>query len=152
MVAGLLGILKAGGAYVPLDPSYPIERLRWMIEDAEVSVLLTQHHWLESFGNTKAKLICLDRDWEAIAQASEANPINQTSADDLAYVVYTSGSTGTPKGVAIPHRAVNRLVCNPNYMQWQVSDRVAQVSNISFDAATFENLGRFTEWCSTSRD
>ncbi|HEY9640849.1 MAG TPA: amino acid adenylation domain-containing protein, partial [Coleofasciculaceae cyanobacterium] len=141
MVAGLLGILKAGGAYVPLDPSYPIERLRWMIEDAEVSVLLTQHHRLESFGDTEATLICLDRDWEAIAQASEANPTNQTNADDLAYVVYTSGSTGTPKGVAIPHRAVNRLVCNPNYMQWQVSDRVAQVSNLSFDAATFEIWG-----------
>ncbi|XHX79764.1 MAG: amino acid adenylation domain-containing protein [Stenomitos frigidus ULC029] len=141
MVAGLLGILKAGGVYIPLDPSYPIERLRWMIEDADVSILLTQHQWLEPFGEMEVTCVCLDRDWEAIAQASEANPINQTSADHLAYVVYTSGSTGTPKGVAVSHRAVNRLVCNPNYMQWDVSDRVAQVSNISFDAATFELWG-----------
>ena len=141
MVAGLLGILKAGGAYVPLDPSYPIERLRWMIEDAEVSVLLTQYQCLERLGAVEVTCVCLERDWEAIAQASEDNPITRTVADDLAYVIYTSGSTGTPKGVAVTHRAVNRLVCNPNYMQWQVSDRVAQVSNISFDAATFEIWG-----------
>ncbi len=141
MVAGLLGILKAGSVYVPLDPAYPVERLRWMMEDANVSVLLTQHHWLESLGEMGRTCVCLDRDWEAIAQASEANLVNQISADDLAYVVYTSGSTGTPKGVAVPHRAVNRLVCNPNYMQWHTHDRVAQVSNISFDAATFEIWG-----------
>ena len=141
MVAGLLGILKAGGAYVPLDPAYPLDRLRWMMKDADVSVLLTQHRWLESFDDTEATVICLDRSWEAIAQSSDTNPISQTTANDLAYVVYTSGSTGTPKGVAVPHRAVNRLVCNPNYMQWKTSDRVAQVSNLSFDAATFEIWG-----------
>ena len=37
MVVGLLGILKAGGAYVPLDPEYPIERLRFILEDAQLS-------------------------------------------------------------------------------------------------------------------
>ena len=141
MVAGLLGILKAGAAYVPLDPAYPFDRLRWMMQDAGISVLLTQYQWLTSFEDVAVTLICLDRDWETIAQASEDNSINRTSADDLAYVVYTSGSTGTPKGVAVPHRAVNRLVCNPNYMQWDTSDRVAQVSNLSFDAATFELWG-----------
>ena len=140
MIAGLLGILKTGGAYVPLDSAYPSDRLRWMMQDAEVSVLLTQHRWLEQFGESKA-IIYLDRDWEAIAQACEDNLEIQTSANDLAYVVYTSGSTGTPKGVAVPHQAVNRLVCNPNYIQWESSDRVAQVSNISFDAATFEIWG-----------
>lgn len=141
MIAGLLGILKVGGAYVTLDPSYPIDRLRWMMQDADISVLLTQHQWLDRLGEVAVVCVCLDRDWEAIAQASETNPITQTTADDLAYVVYTSGSTGTPKGVAVTHRAVNRLVCNPNYIQWGTSDRVAQVSNISFDAATFEIWG-----------
>ena len=77
MVAGLLGILKAGAAYVPLDPSYPIERLRWMMDDAGVSVLLTQHRWLERLGEVEVTCVCLDRDWEAIAQASEDNPITQ---------------------------------------------------------------------------
>ncbi|MBC1298552.1 non-ribosomal peptide synthetase, partial [Nostoc sp. UCD122] len=60
---------------------------------------------------------------------------------NLAYIIYTSGSTGKPKGVAVPHKAVNRLVCNTNYIKLLPSDKVAQASNTSFDAATFEIWG-----------
>lgn len=143
MVASLLGILKAGGAYVPLDLAYPPERLRFMLEDAQVSVLLTQQELAPLFnqGWEDQPIVCLERDWEAIATESEENPVNQTTADNLAYVVYTSGSTGTPKGVPVPHRAVNRLVSNTNYITWEPGDKVAQCSNISFDAATFEIWG-----------
>ncbi len=191
MVACLLGILKAGGAYIPLDPTYPSERLQFMLEDAGVSILLTQQDFelgttgedsqinslkeqtksiqnqippapreLNSVASSgfplkkgdgrgikggakiqNLKVVCLERDWEAIAHYSEENLSNQTTADNLAYVVYTSGSTGTPKGVAVPHRAVNRLVCNTNYITWEPEDKVAQCSNISFDAATFEIWG-----------
>ena len=56
-------------------------------------------------------------------------------------MIYTSGSTGTPKGVAVPHQAVNRLVWNTNYIALGASDKVAQASNASFDAATFEIWG-----------
>ncbi len=154
MVAGLLGILKAGGAYVPLDPTHPPERLQFMLEDAQVSVLLTQRDFISrdakfhasTIQNPKSKIqnlkvVCLERDWEAIALSSEENLINHTTVDNLAYVVYTSGSTGTPKGVAITHRAVNRLVCNTNYISLEPGDKVAQCANISFDAATFEIWG-----------
>ncbi|MBW4487625.1 MAG: amino acid adenylation domain-containing protein [Trichocoleus desertorum ATA4-8-CV12] len=141
MVAALLGILKVGGAYVPLDPTYPPERLRFMVEDAQISVLLTQTSYREQFQDCSAQVICLDQVWSAIAQASEENLPSQITAEDLAYVVYTSGSTGQPKGVAVPHRAVNRLVRDTNYIQIYPGDRVAQVSNVSFDAATFEIWG-----------
>jgi len=168
MVASLLGILKAGGAYVPLDPTYPPERLQFMLEDAQVSVLLTQRDFglpildfrldtTDQDSETKEankppnliqnhliqnpKVVCLEKDWEAIAQESEQNLTNQTTVDSLAYVVYTSGSTGTPKGVAVTHRAVNRLACNTNYITFEPGDKVAQCSNISFDAATFEIWG-----------
>jgi len=139
-IASLLGILKAGGAYVPLDPTYPPERLQFMLEDAQVSVLLTQSDNPTS-KISNLKVVCLEKDWEAIAQESEENPIHRTTVDNLAYVIYTSGSTGTPKGVAVPHRAVNRLVCNTNYIALEPEDRVAQCANISFDAATFEIWG-----------
>ncbi|MBW4637350.1 MAG: amino acid adenylation domain-containing protein [Gloeocapsa sp. UFS-A4-WI-NPMV-4B04] len=139
MVASELGILKAGAAYVPLDPTYPPERLKFMLEDAQVSVLLTEQALAPLFDQSWGKrIVCLEQHWEAIALGSEESLINQTALDDLAYVVYTSGSTGTPKGVAVPHRAVNRLVCNTNYITVAPGDKVAQCSNISFDAATFE--------------
>src|SRR6478672_2780412 len=117
MVVGLLGVLKAGGAYVPLDPTYPVERLRFMIEDAQITVLLTQSHYQAQFQDCPVEVICVDQVWAAIAQESEENLPNAVTSGDLAYVVYTSGSTGKPKGVTVPHRAVNRLVCNTNYIQ-----------------------------------
>jgi amino acid adenylation domain-containing protein len=141
MVAALLGILKVGGAYVPLDPTYPSERLRFMIEDAQVPVLLTQAQYQEQFKDCSVQVICLDQVWAAIAQEIEENLPNPVTPEDLAYVVYTSGSTGQPKGVTVPHRAVNRLVCDTNYIQIHPGDRIAQVSNVSFDAATFEIWG-----------
>ncbi|MEH2130688.1 MAG: amino acid adenylation domain-containing protein [Nostoc sp.] len=147
MIVGLLGILKAGGAYVPLDPAYPKERLNFMLSDSQVPVLLTQQKFVEGFAASGAKLVCLDTDWESVNQHSQENPTSNITAENLAYVIYTSGSTGTPKGVAIPHRAVNRLVCNTNYIKFASSDayggqlRVAQASNTSFDAATFEIWG-----------
>ncbi|MEH1824939.1 MAG: amino acid adenylation domain-containing protein [Nostoc sp.] len=147
MIVGLLGILKAGGAYVPLDPTYPQERLSFMLADSQVSVLLTQQKFAEEFADSRAKVVCLDTDWESINQHSQENLASNVTAENLAYVIYTSGSTGTPKGVAVPHRAVNRLVCNTNYVQFMPSDAyggqllVAQASNTSFDAATFEIWG-----------
>ncbi|QLE40070.1 amino acid adenylation domain-containing protein [Nostoc sp. C052] len=147
MIVGLLGILKAGGAYVPLDPTYPQERLSFMLADSQVSVLLTQQKFAEEFAGSRAKGVCLDTDWESINKHSQENLASNVTAENLAYVIYTSGSTGTPKGVAVPHRAVNRLVCNTNYIQFMPGDAygcqllVAQASNTSFDAATFEIWG-----------
>ncbi|MCB0208359.1 MAG: AMP-binding protein, partial [Anaerolineae bacterium] len=63
MVIGICGILKAGGAYVPLDPTYPAERLRFMLDDAQVPVLLTQHHLLDNLPDHQTPVICLVTDW-----------------------------------------------------------------------------------------
>ncbi|MBN3962217.1 amino acid adenylation domain-containing protein [Nostoc sp. NMS8] len=141
MIIGLLGILKAGGAYVPLDPGYPQERLNFMLEDAQVSVLLTQENLLKHFEGFSNPIISIDKDWEIITQEKQDNLKSDLNSDNLAYVIYTSGSTGKPKGVAVPHKAVNRLVCNTNYIKFSPFDKVAQASNTSFDAATFEILG-----------
>ncbi|WP_341529459.1 amino acid adenylation domain-containing protein [Nostoc sp. UHCC 0302] len=141
MIVGLLGILKAGGAYVPLDASYPQERLKFMLGDAQVSVLLTQEKLLKSFECFLNPIICIDKDWEIITQENKNNLESSVTSNNLAYIIYTSGSTGKPKGVAITHKAVNRLVCNTNYIKLSSSDKIAQASNTSFDAATFEIWG-----------
>ncbi len=140
-IAAMVAVLKAGGAYVPLDPSYPSERLRWMAEDAGIGVILTQADWKDALQADTTTIICLDQEWGAIAQESDENQSDSCTADQLAYVIYTSGSTGTPKGVMVPHRAVNRLVCETNYVQIEPGDRMAQVANLAFDAATFEVWG-----------
>lgn len=112
MVISLLAVLKAGGAYIPLDPSYPPERLQFMVEDSNLSILLTQSKLLHLVSNSQVKIICLDTEKDKIAQNPVVNSVNTVTPDNLAYVIYTSGSTGKPKGVMIPHRALT------NHMQW----------------------------------
>jgi amino acid adenylation domain-containing protein len=138
MVVGLLAIVKAGGAYVPLDPAYPKERLSFMLRDTQASVVLTRQGLLERLPEHDAEVIFFD---SASEPASDNNLFSGVTPDHLAYVMYTSGTTGTPKGVAVPHRAVNRLVLNGGYACLNPSDVVAQASNASFDAATFEIWG-----------
>ena len=106
LLVGLLGILKAGAAYLPLDPVVPKERLTFMVQDAEVALILTHEHLVEQFSAQAAPLICLDTDWEVIAQHSDENPLNEVMLENLVYVIYTSGSTGKPKGVAVEHRQI----------------------------------------------
>jgi len=140
-IAAMLAVLKAGGAYVPLDPDYPPERLHFMVADAGIPVVLTHRSGVDLFAGSDTRTVCLEQSWDAIAQESRDNLSTPGSADDLAYVIYTSGSTGTPKGVMVPHRAVNRLVCETNYIDIGMGDRIAQVANLTFDAATFEVWG-----------
>ncbi|QMS88318.1 amino acid adenylation domain-containing protein [Nostoc edaphicum CCNP1411] len=148
MIVGLLGILKAGGAYLPLDPEYPQERLQFMLQDAQVSVLLTQQQLVNRLPQHQAQLVCLDTDWPLIDQCNQDNAIAQftvgiadVQATNLAYVIYTSGSTGQPKGVEVIHRGVNRLLFGVNYVHLDTTQRFLQLAPISFDASTFEIWG-----------
>jgi amino acid adenylation domain-containing protein len=142
IVIGLLGILKAGGAYVPLDPLYPQERLRMMLEDAGISILLTQVSLTEKFTGYELQLICLDKDWDTIALESAANLHSPAIADNLAYVIYTSGSTGRPKGVQITHRSlVNLTTWFKTAYGVNESDRSTQLASIGFDASVWELWG-----------
>jgi amino acid adenylation domain-containing protein/non-ribosomal peptide synthase protein (TIGR01720 family) len=139
MVVGLLGILKAGAAYVPLDSSYPLERLSFMLEDAALSVLLTQEklegilpsHW----GHT----ICLDIDWATIDEEDASNPSRVATEENLAYVIYTSGSTGKPKGAMLHHRGVvNCLRWMQETYQLDDSDRFLLKTSLNFDPSVWE--------------
>ncbi len=141
MVVALLAILKAGGAYIPLDPGYPQERLAFMLSDTQVSVLLTQKELVAKLPTHTAFLICLDADWNGIAQNKKDNLTTSVTADNLAYVMYTSGSTGTPKGVSVIHRGVVRLVKETNYVHLTAEEVILQLAPICFDASTFEIWG-----------
>jgi amino acid adenylation domain-containing protein len=138
MVIGLLGILKAGAAYVPLDPAYPAERLAFMIEDAQVAVLITsksEETRPESLPDLGLAINTL--------RASPAAIVHRTSEivhpDNLAYVIYTSGSTGHPKGVAIAHRSATAMVswARTVFTPGDLAGVLAATS-ICFDLSIFE--------------
>jgi natural product biosynthesis luciferase-like monooxygenase protein/amino acid adenylation domain-containing protein len=121
LVVGLLGIFKAGGAFVPLDPAFPQERMAYILDDAQVQVLLVATQDAEGVqpvvigpSSFVGRVVDLVADWPQIARASAEALDSGTSADNLAYLIYTSGSTGRPKGVLIPQRGL------VNYLAWCV--------------------------------
>jgi amino acid adenylation domain-containing protein len=141
LVVGMLAILKAGAAYVPLDPDYPVQRLTMMLDDSRPSVLITVRRLASLLSAETVSTLCLDEEETAIAAEPSESLGLPLGGDDVAYVMYTSGSTGRPKGVCVTHRGVIRLVRRTNLVSFVPSDIVAQASNSSFDAATFEVWG-----------
>ncbi|QLE51262.1 amino acid adenylation domain-containing protein [Nostoc sp. C057] len=141
MIIALLGILKAGGAYIPLDPAYPEERLADILEDTQLSILLTQERFQGKVPNYAGKTICLDRDWKIIAQHSTANPITKVQLHNLAYIIYTSGSTGKPKGVMIEQRSlINFVITATHEYGINAGDNILQFASICFDTSIEEIL------------
>jgi amino acid adenylation domain-containing protein len=141
MVVSLLGVLKAGGAYIPLDPAYPLKHLSVMLDDASVSVLLTEESALEKLPVIWSQVVCIDSDWDVIASLCDENLSSGVTPENAAYIIYTSGSTGSPKGVVIEHRGVASLVT------WQAHNygvttesRISQYASYSFDAAVGETF------------
>jgi amino acid adenylation domain-containing protein len=134
MVVAFLGILKAGGAYVPIDPGYPVARQRYLLQDCQAPLLLTQASLVETLPTQDLPVFCLDRDWSTLAQCPTTDLPNIATLDNLAYVIYTSGSTGNPKGVMIPHRGlINHCLAMVSAFELTPQDRVLQFSSISFD-------------------
>jgi amino acid adenylation domain-containing protein/non-ribosomal peptide synthase protein (TIGR01720 family) len=111
MVIALLGVLKSGGAYLALDAGYPHDRLRYMLDDAGVELLLTTQSYAAIARELPSEKICLDSTWGVISEQSDYNPEAFGDGDNLAYVIYTSGSTGRPKGVGIPHGSATAFLC-----------------------------------------
>ncbi|MFE2184742.1 amino acid adenylation domain-containing protein [Streptomyces sp. NPDC059455] len=107
LVIALLGILKAGCAYVPMDRQYPPERLRYVVEDARLSVVITDPADFPAIGGVRAVPLT---DLSAAGDRDRRAPRSPRTADVPAYVIYTSGSTGRPKGVVVPHRNVISLL------------------------------------------
>ena len=139
MLVALLGVQKSGGAYVPMDPTYPAERLSFVLEDAEVPVLLTQEKLAQNLAIAGARKICLDTDWDIINRESNKAPTANITSSDLTYVIYTSGSTGKPKGVEISHRAVvNLLSSMAKQPGLESTDTLLAVTTLSFDIAGLE--------------
>ena len=135
----LAAVLKAGAAYVPLDPTHPEERLHYILEDAEVSCVITTSNLLPIFDGVTAKVVLLDEVHALLQQQPAVAPAVAVQPDDLAYVIYTSGSTGRPKGVEIEHRnVVSFLEAMRRQPGLTSSDRLLAVTTLAFDIAGLE--------------
>ncbi len=152
---GILGILKAGAAYVPIDLAYPTERICYMLDHAEINILLTESQLvnMESLSDVAlSTLLFLDEggqlenghslkqlDRRSWSQQSAADLPLLNNPDDLMTVLYTSGSTGRPKGVMLSHRGyTNRLQWMQKTFPLNGGDRVAQKTSCCFDISIWE--------------
>jgi amino acid adenylation domain-containing protein/non-ribosomal peptide synthase protein (TIGR01720 family) len=143
LVIAILAVLKAGGAYLPIDLAYPAERLRFIVDDAQAAVLVTETKLASSLPSTAAKVICVD---EPAAQESSSrfdeNPSMGARADNLAYVIYTSGTTGKPKGTLITHRNVVRLFASTeHWFHFNHTDVWTLFHSSAFDFSVWEIWG-----------
>src|SRR5262249_27783678 len=143
---------KAGAAFLPLDPTTPPAQLSFMLQDAQVAVLLT-HTALDDprssivdrgqsdtdIGYRLSAIVYLDADWPSITHHPTDPPDSAARPDNLAYLIYTSGSTGMPKGVAVEHRGLLNLVFwHQRAFAISAHDRASQVAAPAFDAAVWE--------------
>lgn len=141
MIVGILGILKAGGAYVPLDSSNPQERLNYILEDAQVQVLVTNSQLRNTLDRSNA-VVYLDEQADKIAQYPRNNLVRGVRGDNLAYMIYTSGSTGNPKGVLITHHNVVRLFkATEDSFQFNETDIWTLFHSFAFDFSVWELWG-----------
>ncbi|NLR67705.1 non-ribosomal peptide synthase/polyketide synthase [Chitinophaga varians] len=142
MVVGILGILKAGGAYVPVDTAYPAERIAFLLEDVEATVVLSSLLLKEKIAAvTSARVIALDDRREELFRQPVAGSLLLPSPADLAYIIYTSGSTGKPKGVLIEHRGMlNHLYAKINDLRLDHRSVIAFTASYTFDISVWQML------------
>lgn len=140
LVIAVLGVQKSGGAYVSVDPSYPSDRIDFILQDVNASIIVTEESLKYRLSDdSEIEEICIDTDWKYIDRLEESKPSNTIAPSDLAYVIYTSGSTGKPKGVMITHSNASALIqwAHKVYSKEDVSGMLLSTS-FSFDLSVFE--------------
>ncbi len=144
LVVGILGILKSGGAYLPLDPVYPRDRIRFLLDDAQVQIVVAQakvEHVLPASTDREVVALLLD-DAAKSASAETLPPLPDCDPDQLAYIIYTSGSTGNPKGVQVSHRNVVRLfTATDHWFGFTARDVWCLFHSFAFDFSVWELWG-----------
>ncbi|MBL9152512.1 MAG: amino acid adenylation domain-containing protein, partial [Verrucomicrobiales bacterium] len=139
MVAGMLAILKCGAAYVPLDPQFPVERVRFMIEDSGVRVILSEKGLFDRLPK-EITTICASQSLKR-SRSSQTVASRVEGPESAACLLYTSGSTGKPKGTLITHRGIIRLVRNTDYTRFDEDQVFLQAATICFDPQFYDTFG-----------
>ncbi|URZ07045.1 non-ribosomal peptide synthetase [Clostridium felsineum] len=132
MIIGVLAILKSGSAYVPFDTEYPDERIRTILEDSNINLVVTQKQFKDKFVSSCE---IIDIEDEQIQKESNKNLSRKIKSEDLAYVIYTSGTTGKPKGVLVKHENLTNVALSwrDRYKLQQFEVKLLQMASIAFD-------------------
>ena len=140
LFAAMLGVLKAGAGYVPLDPKFPTGRVLSILEDADVTIVITDKELGRDLApQTTAEVMFLNEDLSLDVRSAVPRRPAVIAPDGVCYVIYTSGSTGRPKGVIIEHRnAVNFVRSLWTVYKLTPQDRIYQGFSIAFDASVEE--------------
>lgn len=140
MIIAIIGVLKTGAAYIPIDPNLPQKRIKNIINDSKIKVLISQEYLLDKFSNYPHKIVLLDQQKSLIEKESTENPVNNIKPNDLAYIIYTSGSTGKPKGVCIEHRSLSAFASPARLQAYHVNSdsRVLLFGSFSFSTSLSE--------------
>ncbi len=142
MVVAILGVIKAGGCYVPIDLAYPTDRVNFMLEDAAAKIVVTQAKLAQSLPGGAAHILCVDSEWESIAEETPSSGKSGAGRDSAAYIIYTSGSTGKPKGVVVTHHNVLRLLSQTEHWYGFNCDDVWPLfHSYAFDVSVWELWG-----------
>ena len=137
-VVALLGILKAGGAYLNLDLQCPPDRLSFMVEEANVKIVLSRQRLLVSWTSPSTTVLCLDASLDSPAIERDGQAESDVLCTNLAYVAYTSGSTGRPKGIEVEHRSVVHMIFATKSLRQSENEVFLQLAPLTFDASTYE--------------
>ncbi|MDQ1351123.1 MAG: hypothetical protein QG657_1425, partial [Acidobacteriota bacterium] len=148
LAMGVLAILKSDNCFVPINPIFPSDRARYIIDDCNISILLTDktnyEKALEIMGETSTvkHVMCIDDLTRTESKHVEGNIEGDKTS--YCYVIYTSGSTGRPKGVPITHQNLSPLFFwFRDYFDLGVHTRVMQNLSYTFDFGVFEILTTF---------
>ena len=135
----LLGIIQSGAAYVPMDPVYPAERLRYMMSDAGIRLVIAEDATENLFAGSDAEIINLSTVQKSLAALPETPLLPLHDPEGLMYILYTSGSTGKPKGVQVCHRNVMNLLTSVQKQPGiSKADRLLSITSLSFDISVLE--------------
>lgn len=144
MVIGILAILKTGAAYVPIDPEYPENRIKYIISDSKVKVVLSRKDDLKKVSKEITKIINIDLNNSFVYKGNDTNLNINIKGDDLAYIIYTSGSTGQPKGVMIEHKGITNILEGlERFFPLKNNDAYLLKTTFTFDVSVTELFGWF---------
>lgn len=143
MLISMLAVLKSGGSYIPIAPDYPKDRIEYMLEDSEATIILTS----QNRRNLADKKLINVKD-KKVYEKHKENLKNISKPEDLSYLIYTSGSTGTPKGVMLKQKNLSNFYNSMKniieYLKDEKNHKILSITTVSFDIFVFETLMSLT--------